>query len=260
VERARVNDVEIAWTQLGSGDPPIVVVPQWFLSSRSAAVSPLVTMLAERHRLILYDRRGTGASSKPGPPYNAARDARDLVALLGEIESSRVVLLGLGVRGTHVALHVAGQIPDRIHAVVCIGGTPKWAASAEWPYGIQAGTFHKAFEIGAGAAEPPGLPPDDPVLAGAMREDWSAAAPHAIDILNHTLDEDLRPFLSRVVSPTLIVHLRGDPLVQFEAARWLAESLPGGQLEVFDAGRDVPLRAPEELAKHIEEFVAVSAR
>jgi pimeloyl-ACP methyl ester carboxylesterase len=260
VERAHVNDIEIAWTQLGAGDPPIVVVPQWFLSSRSTVASPLVKMLAERHRLIVYDRRGTGASGKPGPPYNATRDARDLVALLGEISSERVVLLGLGVRGTHVALHVAGQIPDRVHAVVCIGGTPKWAASAEWPYGIQAGTFHKAFEISEDAIDPPGMPPDDPALADAMREDWRAAAPHATDILNRTLDEDLRPYLSRVVSPTLIVHLRGDPLVQFEAARWLAESLPGGQLEVFDAGREVPLRAPEELAKHIDEFVTVTAR
>ena len=51
---------------------------------------------------------------------------------------------------------------------------------------------------------------------------------------------------------------RGDPLVSFEAARWLAESLPAGQLEVFEAARGLPLRAPEELARHIEEFLSVA--
>lgn len=257
MERILVNDVEIAWTEIGAGDPPVVVVPQWFLSSRSMAVSPLVETLAKQHRAILYDRRGTGASGKPGPPYTASRDAKDLVALVGELALDRCVMLGLGVRGSQVALHVAAQIPDRVGALVCIGGTPKWSASAEWPYGIQAGTFHTAFGIAASAGDPPGTPPDDEALAEAMREDWRAAGAAATDILNRTLDEDLRPSLGRVAPPALIVHLRGDPLVSFEAARWLADSLPGGQLEVFDATRAIPLQAPEELAKHIEEFLAL---
>ena len=45
--------------------------------------------------------------------------------------------------------------------------------------------------------------------------------------------------------------------MSFEAARWLADSLPSGQLELFDATRGVPLQAPEELAKHIEEFITL---
>jgi pimeloyl-ACP methyl ester carboxylesterase len=53
----------------------------------------------------------------------------------------------------------------------------------------------------------------------------------------------------------LVIHLSGDPLVPFEAARWLAESLPAGTLELFDAGRDVPFTAPEEVAGHIETFL-----
>jgi pimeloyl-ACP methyl ester carboxylesterase len=76
-----------------------------------------------------------------------------------------------------------------------------------------------------------------------------------MDILERTLDEDLRHFLPKVTPPTLVVHLRGDALVPFEAARWLAESLPHGTLEVFDAPRSIPMHAHEELAAHIEEFL-----
>jgi pimeloyl-ACP methyl ester carboxylesterase len=71
----------------------------------------------------------------------------------------------------------------------------------------------------------------------------------------HTRDEDLRHFLPKVTPPTLIVHLKDDRLVPFEAAQWLAESLPHGVLEVFDAPREIPFRAHEELAEHIEEFL-----
>lgn len=253
------NGIGIAWRQLGEGEPTVVVVPQWFLSSRTMAASPLVEALAKHHRVVLYDRRGTGASDHPGPPYTTARDADDLAGLVDALGLDGFVLLGLAVRGSQVALSFAGHHPHRVRALVCIGGTPKWAASPEWPYGIPAGTFHTAFLSSRPSADqPPGGVPEDPRLAEAQRDDWRATGVEAaMDMLHRTLDEDLRPFLKRVTPPALVVHMRGDLLVSFEAARWLAESLPAGQLEVFEAPRAVPLRAPEELADHIEEFLSL---
>lgn len=257
--RIRSGSVELKWEETGAGSPSVVVVPQWFLSSATMRVSPLVRALAERHRVVLYDRRGTGESDKPGPPYTTARDAADLAGLLEAVPLTGVVLLGLGVRGSQVALGCAAQAADRVHALVCIGGTPKWSASAEWPYGIQAGTFHKAFAAVAGE-EPPGPLPADPALASAISDDWGTTGSEAAtDMLNHTLDEDLRPSLHRVTSPALVIHLKQDRFVSFEAARWLAESLRTAELEVFDAGRDVPMSAPVELAEHIDEFLSVVA-
>ena len=256
------SGIALGWQELGAGEPTIVAVAQWFLSSRSAAASPFVHALARRHRVVLYDRRGTGASDKPGPPYTSARDAKDLAGLADAVGLEGFALVGLGVRGSQVALTYAGHFPERVRCLVCIGGTPKWSASPEWPYGIAAGTFHTAF-----AATPPdpavapGEPGDDATLAAAMRADWvDAGVAAANDMLHRTLDEDLRPFLRRVTPPTLVVHLRGDVLVSFEAARWLAESLPAGHLEVFESPRGVPLRAPEELAGHIEEFLTLVSK
>ncbi len=253
---AETGSIRLSWSERGSGSPPVVVVPQWFLSSATVSVSPLVGALASRHRVVCYDRRGTGASGKPGPPYTTATDAKDLVALLDAIPLEPAVLLGLGVRGSQVALTAAAHAPDHVHAVVCIGGTPKWAASAEWPYGIAAGTWHKAFTVPPDGA--PAFAGADAATAEAMRADWeTTGADAAMDMLNRTLDEDLRPILSRVASPALVIHLREDRMVSFEAARWLAESLRRGQLEVFDATRAVPMSAPIELAEHIDEFLSV---
>jgi pimeloyl-ACP methyl ester carboxylesterase len=250
VQRVQAHSVSISYELVGEGEPMIVVVPQWFLSSKSMRASALVRRLAERHRVLLYDRRGTGSSDKPGPPYTTARDSRDLGAMVGALELGDLVVLGMGIRGSQVALHFTGHFPNLVRAVVCVGGTPRLAAGPEWPYGITEAAWERAF----GDLESRDEPPTGASIA--IREDWAAAGRDAaIDILAHTRTEDLRPFLRKITPPALVIHLSGDPLVPFEAARWLAESLPHGTLELFDAGREVPLRAPGELADHIEDFL-----
>lgn len=250
----RSHDVTLAYEWLGAGDPSIVVVPQWFLSRHSMRDSALVRRLSGSHRILVYDRRGTGESDKPGPPYSTGRDSRDIAGMIDSLGLDDFVVLGHGVRGSQLALHYAGHFPQKVRAVVCLGGTPRWSVGPEWPYGISDETWNEAFGWLSSHDGPP---------AGAslhLPEDWAACGRDAaIDILSRTRDEDLRAFLPKVTPPTLVVHLRGDRLVPFEAARWLAESLPHGTLEVFDAEREIPLRADEELAVHIEEFLRTVA-
>ncbi|HEX9776388.1 MAG TPA: alpha/beta hydrolase [Actinomycetota bacterium] len=252
MRRARAYDTTIAYDVIGEGDPAIVVIPQWFLSSRSMRASALVRALAERHRVIVYDRRGTGESDKPGPPYTVARDARDVHGLLDALALDSCVLLGHGVRGSLVGLSLAGHLPGRVRALLCIGGTPRWGAGPEWPYGIDDAAWEAAFGYLRSTAGPP------PGASIAMKADWDATGREAaMDILEQTRDEDLRHFLPKVTAPTLVLHMKGDEYVPFEAARWLAESLPNGVLELFDAEREIPFHAHEALADHIEEFLRV---
>jgi len=245
----------IAYEFIGEGDPPIVVVPQWFLSSQSMRASALMRALSAEHRLLLYDRRGTGESDKPGPPYSSARDARDLAGLLEALGITEAIVLGHGVRGSQVAMNYAGHFPQTVRALICLGGTPRWGRGPEWPYGIDENAWDEAFGYLSATEDPP------PGASIAMKQDWEATGRAAArDILERTHTEDLRHFLPKVVAPTLVIHMKGDELVPFEAARWLAESLPNGVLEEFDAPREIPLRAHEELARHIEEFLRVAPR
>jgi len=253
MEMVEAHATRLAYTFIGAGDPTIVVVPQWFLSSRSMQASALVRALAAHHRILLYDRRGTGSSDKPGPPYSTGRDSRDLAGMADALGLDGFVLLGHGVRGSQVGLHYAGHFPDRVRAVICLGGTARWAKGPEWPYGIDEDSWEAAF----GYLEATDAPP--PGASIAMQSDWDAAGRDAArDMLERTRDEDLRHFLPKITPPTLVIHMKGDAFVPFEAARWLADSLPNGVLEEFDAPREIPFRAHEELAAHIEEFLRVT--
>ena len=77
--------------------------------------------LATDHRVLGYDLRGTGVSSRVGP-YDIQTDAADLAAVLEEAGGDAlVVALGDGARR---AVRVAAERPDLAHTVVVSGEFP----------------------------------------------------------------------------------------------------------------------------------------
>ncbi len=52
---------------------------------------------------------------------------------------------------------------------------------------------------------------------------------------------DIVPVLARVQAPTLVTHGTHDRRVSLEAARYLAESIPGAQLHLFEGRGHLPI-------------------
>jgi pimeloyl-ACP methyl ester carboxylesterase len=61
-------------------------------------------LLAAGHRVITYDRRGSGASSRPGTGYDFATLPADLHLLLSRLDLHQVVLAGFAM-GTGARVH-----------------------------------------------------------------------------------------------------------------------------------------------------------
>ena len=63
----------------------------------------------------------------------------------------------------------------------------------------------------------------------------AASSPGAIKaVLESLRDTDVRPLLPRIVTPTLVLHRRGDRAVRIEAGRDLAGSIRGARLVELD--------------------------
>jgi pimeloyl-ACP methyl ester carboxylesterase len=60
----RPDGVAISWEARGEG-PPVIIAPPCF--SMPAVYTPLVTELERDHRVIMYDPRGSGGSTRTGP-------------------------------------------------------------------------------------------------------------------------------------------------------------------------------------------------
>ncbi|WP_224387724.1 alpha/beta fold hydrolase [Pseudonocardia sp. ICBG1293] len=106
------------------GRPPLVLLHGGALDGRMWARQ--VGPLSARHRVIVPDARGHGASSDPGPDGYRPHD--DVAVLLEQLGTGPVVLVGLSM-GARIAFDTALERPDLVDRVVLSGagaGAPTW--------------------------------------------------------------------------------------------------------------------------------------
>jgi pimeloyl-ACP methyl ester carboxylesterase len=119
----RTDDgLEIFYRVLGEGEPALVCcngvgVSTFFWEYVATHFSPA-------RKVVVWDYRGHGRSSIPGARQriDIPRCARDLGAVIGELQLQRPVLIGHSM-GTQVALERYRQDPDNISGLVSVLGT-----------------------------------------------------------------------------------------------------------------------------------------
>jgi pimeloyl-ACP methyl ester carboxylesterase len=108
----RDDGVEIHWEERGEG--PVVFFAHAGWTTRPSTYGDLLTDLATDHRVVTWDPRGLGESTRRGP-YDIATDADDMAALVDEVGGPGVVVSA----GANAAcLRVAAEWPRSVAAVV----------------------------------------------------------------------------------------------------------------------------------------------
>ena len=131
--------IELYYEDHGSG-PAVVLLSGWPLDSRSW--EPQVQVLLEAgHRVIVYDRRGFGQSSRPTEGYDFDTLAADLDKLLTTLDLRDVTLVGFSLGTGEVARYIGKYGTDRLRGCVFIESlAPSFTKSDENPKGVdQAG-------------------------------------------------------------------------------------------------------------------------
>jgi pimeloyl-ACP methyl ester carboxylesterase len=115
---SRPDGAEIHWEQHGNG-PTVVIAPHaWSIPEN---FDELIAVLEDDHRLIRYDARGSGSSSRRGP-HDMETGAADLVGVVEEVGAPALVL-GLA-DAPNRAVRAAAERPDLISAVVAVASAP----------------------------------------------------------------------------------------------------------------------------------------
>jgi non-heme chloroperoxidase len=92
VGRENTGDIRIYYEDHGAG-PPVVLVHGYLADGRSWEKQE-AALLATGYRVITYDRRGSGFSSRPAVGYDYDTLAADLSVLLTELDLRDAVLVG----------------------------------------------------------------------------------------------------------------------------------------------------------------------
>jgi class 3 adenylate cyclase/pimeloyl-ACP methyl ester carboxylesterase len=120
VEYARSGELSIAYQVLGDGPIDLVFVP-FSLSAIFSAQHPPFSMFYERlasfSRLILFDKRGIGASDRPRTPPTLEAQMDDVRAVLEAVGSEQAALFGTG-HGAQMCALFAATYPERTSALV----------------------------------------------------------------------------------------------------------------------------------------------
>jgi non-heme chloroperoxidase len=131
--------IELYYEDHGSG-PAIVLLHGWPVDSRSwePQIHPL---LAAGYRVITYDRRGFGQSSRPTAGYDFNTLAGDLDKVLTELDVHEVTLIGFSLGTGELARYIGNHGTARLKGCVFIESlAPSFAKSDDNPDGVdQAG-------------------------------------------------------------------------------------------------------------------------
>src|SRR6266851_2272980 len=87
--------IRIYYEDRGSGSP-VVMVPGYAQNGHSWEKQE-AALLAAGHRVITYDRRGFGASSRPSTGYEFDTLAADLPVMLSRLDLRGVVVAGFAM-------------------------------------------------------------------------------------------------------------------------------------------------------------------
>jgi DNA-binding SARP family transcriptional activator/pimeloyl-ACP methyl ester carboxylesterase len=229
----------VAYTMLGAGDETLVISPGFVCHIELALEHPplraCVEALAERFRVIVFDRRGVGLSERLGATGTPHALAADIAAILDDAGVRRAWLFGSSEGGLG-AMRLAIDEPQRVQGLALFGSLARGSAAPDYPWALPAPAYDVwlqrlvaawggpvAIETFAPSAK------DDP----ALRAWWARIVRHAVSpgglrtVLGGLRDADLRADLGRIRVPTLVMHRRGDRAVRFEAGQHLAQGIPG---------------------------------
>jgi pimeloyl-ACP methyl ester carboxylesterase len=213
-----------------------------------------------RLRLIAPDARGHGESGRPADGYAPSDFAADAVAVLDRLGIERAVVVGHSMGGLH-SIGLAAHHRERVDGLVIVDASPEpLPAGAERAQRLltdRPARFGDRTEARAYLERTsPGYP--DAVyenrLAFAFREEdgglvWRSDPAALERIMSGRMPrEDRWKALGSIACRTLVVRGTRSNVLSDDVARRMVRTLPDGRLMELDAGHNVPLDRPEELA------------
>ena len=238
------TDIELYYEDHGSGQA--VVLIHGYPLDGSSWEKQTSALLDAGYRVVTYDRRGFGKSSKPTAGYDYDTFASDLKILLDTLELNDVVLVGFSMGSGEVGRYISAYGSARVAKAVFLGSLePFLLQTDDNPTGVPQSVFDGLTE--AVTADRYAFFTEffknfyntdtflgTPRLSEeALRASWNLAASsgaYASIAAQPTWLTDFRADIPRIDVPALIVHGTADNILPIDATgREFAKALPGAE-------------------------------
>jgi non-heme chloroperoxidase len=265
-------DIDLAYNDQGSGQP--VVLIHGFPLDGASWEKQTHALLQAGYRVITYDRRGFGASSKPSVGYDYDTFAADLATVLDVLDLTDVVLVGFSMGTGEVARYLSRYGSDRVAKAAFLASLepylliteehPDGAGPPEFFQGISdsvlkdryayfSGFFSDFYNLDENLGSR--------ISEDAVRNSWNVAAGSGADAAAAaplTWPTDFRADIDAITVPTLIVHGTADHILPIDkTGRKFAELLPDATYaEIEGAPHGLLWTHADEVNEHLLGFLA----
>ena len=269
IRYARSGDVSIAYQVVGDGPFDLVWTPGALshldLTWEDEKGARFLRGLASFSRLIIFDKRGTGLSDRVAGIADLETRMDDIRAVMDAAGSEAAAVSGVS-EGGPMAVLFAATYPERVRALVNYGSLPRFVRGPNFPWRQPKHEYLAEYEAEAQVwgteenarawLEEEGLEATPEAISGRARRDRLCISPGALLQLGRMNAEiDVRPVLSTIRVPTLVLH-RTEDHIPIEAARWMAEQIPGARFVELPGGPHMPYFGDwESVVEAVREFV-----
>jgi non-heme chloroperoxidase len=268
------GDIELYYEDMGKGDPLVLIHGYPFSGLAWERMIPF--FLDKGFRVITYDRRGFGKSAKPSIGYDFDTFAKDLNAIMVELELENVTLVGHSMGSGEVTRYISHYGTDRVKCGVLVSPLqPFLLKTAENEMGVDKKFFDDmkvAIVKDRYAFIPQFLKSfynlgilNTNMSEEKLRADFHLAASSSPIAFLKCVDTWLTDFhndLPKLKSvPILAIHGAKDQVIPINSSANLLPALIGCELKVIEGGpHGIPWTHADLLCHMIDEFITTSAR
>jgi pimeloyl-ACP methyl ester carboxylesterase/DNA-binding CsgD family transcriptional regulator len=264
------DGTRIAYARHGAG-PVLLVASCWLSHLQFDWESPVwrhfLEDLGRFATVVRYDERGHGLSDRDVKDFGLDARVADLEAVAEHVGVERFALLGMA-QGGPVSVRYTLKHPDRVSRLIFYGSF----VTGERDNSEEARELNAAYEqlIRVGWARPgsefrrvftSSMIPD----ATEEQMQWldelqrvAVSADVAVKARRQRRLEDVSGDLGQIAAPTLVLHCRGDHMVEFEAGRVIASGIRGAKLVPLESTNHIVLAhepAWDVFLREVTEFL-----
>jgi 3-oxoadipate enol-lactonase len=257
---ARINDIDVNYKLEGDG-PETIVLINGLADDLETWVFQVEDFLAAGYRVLRFDNRGIGASSKPAGPYSSRMLADDAKALVDSLGIADFHLMGVSMGGMIAQEYALAY------------GADLRSATFGCTYAAPGPFCSRMFDMWAGMAPVLGVP-------YVMRDVtlWAFTVPFfeqrgeelaEFETAMRYMDQPLHAYLAQlaviqqhdttsrlgqIAVPTLVLAGEQDILIPVSLSQRLHEQVPGSQWAITRGGHACLWEYPAEFNQAFLEF------
>ena len=262
--------IKLNYEDYGEGQP-IILIHGWPLSHKMWEYQ-IQALVNSGYRVIAYDRRGFGDSSKPWNGYDYDTLARDLKDIIETLKLKNVVLVGFSMGGGEVSRYIKNYSSSSISKAILV--------SAVTPYMLNT-SDNDAVDISTFEGMKEGIIKDRPAffkdfgknffnyddlkesrISNAMLDfTWGLAMEASLKATLDCVDSfgktDFREDCKAFDIPTLIIHGNQDQIVPIDvSAQKASQLIPNSTFKIInDAPHGLMVTHHQELNSLLLDFL-----